>query len=264
MEERPERAQRDEELRRQEHHGKGREQGDLAVRELNERHDDAHRRAAEREQVHDRDRVQLHAQKPHRRTAKRLGLLVHARMALPVGLVDLERGQTLQVLEERAAQVGVGAPVGAHDALGDLLHRHDGQGDERHARQEGRRRGQAQGREAREQREGGQNRVEQLRDVLAEVALQRARSPPRSPARPRQWAPARRRRARGARACRTPPGAPRAWRPAPRPARNAARPPSTPCAPRWRPPPRIPGPKATGPRRARLRTTPARTGRTKS
>ena len=172
MEERPERAQRDEELRRQEHHGKGREQGDLAVRELNERHDDAHRRAAEREQVHDRDRVQLHAQKPHRRTAKRLGLLVHARMALPVGLVDLERGQTLQVLEERAAQVGVGAPVGAHDALGDLLHRHDGQGDERHARQEGRRRGQAQGREAREQREGGQNRVEQLRDVLAEVALQ--------------------------------------------------------------------------------------------
>ena len=137
MEKRPQRTHGDEELRRQEHHAKRRIKGDLAVGELHHRRDDAHSRAAEGEHVHHRDGVKLHGEQAHRRPAEGLGLLVHLAMARLIGLIDLQGGQTLQVLKECPAKIGVRSPIPAHDALGDLLHRHDGDRDQRHANQQG-------------------------------------------------------------------------------------------------------------------------------
>ena len=172
MEERPQRAQGQEELGRQEHEGERRAEPDRARRVLPQHHDDAHRRAAEGEQVHDGDGVQLHAQKAHGGAAEALGLVVHALVRPPVRLVDLEGGEALDVLEEPAAEIGVRAPVALHDALGDLLDGHDGRRDEGHAREQGHDRRQGQGRQAGEQGERGQHRVEELRQVRAEIALQ--------------------------------------------------------------------------------------------
>ena len=93
-------------------------------------------------------------------------------MPLLVGAVDLQRGQALQVFQKRAAQIGVGAPVLAHHALGDLLNSHDGDGDKRHAHQQRHGCGQAQRRQAREQGHRRQHRIEQLRQILAEIAFQ--------------------------------------------------------------------------------------------
>ena len=78
----------------------------------------------------------------------------------------------MDVLEERTAEIGVGTPVRAHHAFGDPHHRHDRKRDERHQdeqRESGRQR---QGRQDGEQRERRQNRVEQLREVLPEIALE--------------------------------------------------------------------------------------------
>ena len=89
-----------------------------------------------------------------------------------IGLIDLQSGQTLQVLEKRAAKIGIGAPIPAHDALGDLLHRHDGDGDKRYANQQGHGGGQAQRGQEREHGKRGEHGVKQLRKVLPEIAFQ--------------------------------------------------------------------------------------------
>ena len=78
----------------------------------------------------------------------------------------------MQVLEKRAAKIGIGAPIPAHDALGDLLHRHDGDGDKRHANQQGDGGGQAQRRQEREHGKRGRYSIEQLRQILPEIAFQ--------------------------------------------------------------------------------------------
>ena len=48
-----------------------------------------------------------------RGSAEGLSLLVHLAMARLVGLIDLQGGQTLQVLKERAAKIGVSSPIPA-------------------------------------------------------------------------------------------------------------------------------------------------------
>ena len=93
-------------------------------------------------------------------------------MAIGVDAVDLERGEALQVLEERRAQIGVGVPVRAHRALRDLPHGDDGRGYERHAGQKRHGCRKAQRSETGEQGERRQDRIEQLGQVRTEVALQ--------------------------------------------------------------------------------------------
>ena len=172
MEKRPQRTHGDEELRRQEHHAKRRIEGDLAVSELHHCRDDARSRAAEGEHVHHGDGVELHGEQAHRGSAEGLSLLVHLTMARLVGLIDLQGGQTLQVLKERAAKIGVGSPIPAHDALGDLLHRNDGDRDQRHANQQGDGGRQAKRRQESEHRKRCQHGIEQLRKILPEIAFQ--------------------------------------------------------------------------------------------
>ena len=100
-----------------------------------------------------------------------LGLFVHGLVAGLVGLVDLEGREALEVLQKRIAQIGVLVPVRAQDALGHLLDRHDNDGDQGHADEKDDRRGQANGCHHKEQGHRSQDRVEQLRQVLAKVGL---------------------------------------------------------------------------------------------
>ena len=163
MEKRSQRAQRQEELGRQEHDGERGTERHGACRILPEHHGDAHRGATEREQVHDSDGVELHAQKAHGLAAEALGLAVHLLVRPLVGTVNLERGQALDILEKHAAKVGVGAPVVAHGALGEFLHCHNGGGNERRTHNERHSRRQRDRCQAGEQRKRSQHRVEQLR-----------------------------------------------------------------------------------------------------
>ena len=101
-----------------------------------------------------------------------LGLLVHAVVALGVGLVDLERGEALEVLEERVAQRSVLVPVAREDALGHLLDGHDDQRNERDADEKPHRGGKARRCHHAEERDRCEHRVEELRQVLAEVRLE--------------------------------------------------------------------------------------------
>ena len=92
-------------------------------------------------------------------------------MLLRIGRIDLQRGEALNGLEEHAAQIGVAAPIIAHGATGDFLHGHNGRRNKRHAyeqRHGGRKR---QRRKRYEQRNGGKHGIEQLGQILAEIAL---------------------------------------------------------------------------------------------
>ena len=88
-----------------------------------------------------------------------------------IGPEDLKRGETLDALQEERAQVGVGVPVVAHDALGDFHDSHEGDRNERHAAQEHHCRRGAQRGQAEEERNRGNEGVEELRQVVAEIRL---------------------------------------------------------------------------------------------
>ena len=171
VEERAQRAQRDEEVCREEHEceraGKGHGAGRIGV----EHHDDACCGARKGKDVHDDHGVQLHGEQAHRGLAELLRLLVHPAMTPLIGPEDLKRGETLDAFQEKRAQVGVGVPVVAHDALGDLHDSHEGDRNERHAAQEHHCRRGAQRGQAEEERNRGNEGVEELRQVVAEIRL---------------------------------------------------------------------------------------------
>lgn len=133
---------------------------------------DARCRAAESEQVHDRDRIELHAKQAHRGPAKAFGLAVHRLVGAFVGRKDLQRRKPLDILQKRRPQVDIGTPIAAHRAFRYLLNGDDRDGDERHAGQQYRGGGKRKRRKADEQRRRSQHRIEQLRKIRAEVALQ--------------------------------------------------------------------------------------------
>ena len=136
VEERAQRAQRDEEVCCEEHEGERAGKGHGAGRIGVEHHDDAGCGARKGKDVHDDHGVQLHGEQAHRGLAELLRLLVHPAMTPLIGPEDLKRGETLDALQEERAQVGVGVPVVAHDALGDFHDSHEGDRNERHAAQE--------------------------------------------------------------------------------------------------------------------------------
>ena len=147
-------------------------QGDRARGELEERHADARRSAAKGDDVHDDDGIELHAQHLHRDDAETLGLLVHLPVARVVGLVDLERGEALQVLQEAVTQRRVLVPVGSEQALRDSLYDHDHEGDERHEHEQDDRGRHADGRRDGKQRDRREQGIEELGQVLAKVGLE--------------------------------------------------------------------------------------------
>ena len=140
--------------------------------ELAHRKDDAQRRPAVGHQIHDGDGVELHGQHLHGDLPKALGLLLHLLLLAAVGLVDLQGGQALQVLQERVPQGGVLAPVFGQELLGPPLYRHNGQGDQGHAEEQHHRRRETDRGQHGKQGQGRQHGVEELGQVRAEIGLQ--------------------------------------------------------------------------------------------
>ena len=171
VEERAQRAQRDEEVCREEHEGERTGKGHGAGRIGVEHHDDACCGTRKGKDVHDDHGVQLHGEQAHRGLAELLRLLVHPAMTPLIGPEDLERGETLDALQEERAQVGVGVPVVAHDALGDFHDSHEGDRNERHAAQEHHCGRGAQWGQAEEERNRGNEGIEEVRQVVAEIRL---------------------------------------------------------------------------------------------
>ena len=172
VEVRPQRAHRQEEIRRQQNDAERARQCYAVCIELMRGHDDAQRRAAVGDDVHDDDRVELHRQHLHRHLAEVLGLTVHGRVAGLVGLINLERGQPLQVLQKAVAQRSVPAPVLAQQLFSKFLHSHDGNRDERHTDHQDDRRVQTDWGQRNKQRDRCDHGVEKLRQIRAEVGLE--------------------------------------------------------------------------------------------
>ena len=123
------------------------------------------------DEVHDDDRVQLHREHAHGHAAEGLGFLVHlVRLGL-VRLKDLQGREALEILKETVAKLGVLLPIRRKQAAGDGLHRRDGDGNKRHARDEARRNRKGDGRDADKKGDGRQKRIEELRQVEAKVRL---------------------------------------------------------------------------------------------
>ena len=95
VEKRAELAHGDEEIRRQQDNQQRAAERDMPRAVLRRRHDDAERRAAVGDEVHDRDGVELHRQHLHRDAAELLGLHVHLLVLGLVRLIDLQRRESL-------------------------------------------------------------------------------------------------------------------------------------------------------------------------
>ena len=172
MEEAPQLAHRQEEIRRQQHDRQASRQADAPARQLRHRHHHAQRRAAIGDNIHDGDGIELHRQHLHRDLPEILGGGVHLLMALFIRLIDLQRRQTLQILKERIAQRGILAPIAGEQFLCPRLHRRDGDRNQRHADKQHDRRAQADRRKRRKERHRREHRIKKLRQVCAEVSFQ--------------------------------------------------------------------------------------------
>ena len=160
------------EIRGQKDHEKAGRQTEISSHEGAGRQHDADRCAAAGEKVHDDDGIELHREHFHRDYSEMLRFLVHLLVFELVRLVDLESRHALQVFEEGAAELGVLAPIFCQDLLGDLLHHHDRPRDQRHEQQKDEARLPASGRRKEdEQGERRDERVEELRHILAKIAL---------------------------------------------------------------------------------------------
>ena len=164
-------TQRQEEICRQQDDGQRRRQGNLPLCERRHRADDAQTCTAVGHQVHQGHRVQLHGQHLHGDLAEALGLFVHLFVLPAVGLIDLQRGQALNVFQKAVAEGGVLAPILVQQLLGKFLHGHNGHRDEGHTAQQDDGRPRVDAHQQDEQRHGGQQAVKQLGQILCEVGV---------------------------------------------------------------------------------------------
>ena len=171
MEVRPQLAQRQEEAGGKEHHDHRPRQVHAADEELPDRHADAGRGAAVGHGVHGGQRAQLDLQHLHRHDAERLGLLVHIGGGAIVGVERLQRLQSLHIVQECGAHIRIFTPIPLERAGGAHRHHAHHQHDQRGTRQQHHGCGDVHRHQHREQRDGRQHRVEQLRQEQFEEAL---------------------------------------------------------------------------------------------
>ena len=101
----------DKEIRRKENDEQTSRKSDMTAFVLRRRHDNAKRRTAVGDEIHDRDGVELHGQHLHGNLSEFLRLPVHLLIFEAVRLIDLQRGQPLQIFKESVAQRRVLSPV---------------------------------------------------------------------------------------------------------------------------------------------------------
>ena len=172
MEKRAELAHGDEKVRRQQDDEQRARKVELPRAQLRCGHDDAERRAAVGDEVHDRDGVELHRKNLHRDLAELFGLDVHLIIFEGVGLIDFQGRQALQIFKKRVAERRVLPPVFREQLLRPCLYRRDGDGDERHADEQHDRRRHAHEVQHDKKRQRREHRVEKLRQIRAEVRFE--------------------------------------------------------------------------------------------
>ena len=166
-------AHRQEEIRRQEDHEEAGRERKRPCRESACGKNDSECGSAVCQKVHDDYGVELHGEHLHGHHAKALRLLVHLLILEGVRLVDLKGRHSLQVLQEAASKLCILIPIFCQDFLGDLLHHHDRARDQRDTQKKNQSRLQAScSREEDEQSDRRDKRVEELRHILAKIALQ--------------------------------------------------------------------------------------------
>ena len=172
MEKRPQRPQGQKELGRQQNYGKTPQKANAPGPKLPRRNHNAQGRAAVGDQIHHNDRVQLHAQHLHGDPAEMFGLFVHLLLLLLVRLVYFQGGEPLQILQKAVAQGGVLPPITAQQPLGKLLHRHNGNRNQRHADHQHHRRFDAYHAQRQKQGHRGQHAVKKLRQIRPKIGFQ--------------------------------------------------------------------------------------------
>ena len=136
------------------------------------RENNAQRRTAVGDDVHDRDGVELHGQDLHGDLTKLLRFLVHDVVAQAVRLIDLQRGQPLQILQKGIAELCILPPIARQELFCPCLHRRNGDRDQRNAHEQrkcSRHIDKAQHGKERQRCEHG---VEKLRQIRAEIRLE--------------------------------------------------------------------------------------------
>ena len=163
--------QRQKEICRQQHNGQAPGQPQLPGSKGRHRADDAQRRTAVCQQIHQGNRVQLHGQHAHGNFAEPLGVLIHLFVLPAVRTVNFQGGQALDVLQKVIAQAGVLAQIFIQQLFGKLLYGHNGHGDQRHADQQHQRRAQMYGGQQHKQGQRGQQAVKQLRQIPRKIGI---------------------------------------------------------------------------------------------
>ena len=135
MEKRAELAHGDEKVRRQQDDEQRARKVDLPRAQPRCGHDDAERRAAVGDEVHDRDGVELHRKDLHRNLAELFGLDVHLIIFEGVGLIDFQGRQALQIFKKRVAERRVLPPVFREQLLRPGLNHSNRNGYHRHTYQ---------------------------------------------------------------------------------------------------------------------------------
>ena len=135
MKKRAEKTQRDKKFRRQQNEHQRSVYAHRTFHELRKSHDHPHCCPAVGDDIHHAGGVELHGQHLHGDPPEPLGFLVHLRRFHLIRTVDLQSSQSLEVFKEAVSQFRVYTPVFVQQPLRDLLHRHDGDRDQRHADQ---------------------------------------------------------------------------------------------------------------------------------
>ena len=136
-------------------------------------HGDTYRRAAVGEEVHYDYGVQLHHEDFHSHESEIFGFLVHLVVFELVGFVYFQRCHALQILKECAAELCILPPVFCKQLFRYLLHHNDSSRYQRNTYQQHTAdRPAPEYAEHHEQCYRRKERVEELRDILSEIAFE--------------------------------------------------------------------------------------------
>ena len=172
MEERAEQAQGQEEIRGEHNDKKRLRERYRAVCHLTYCDDNADRAARICDDIHDADGVQLHGEHLHCDASELLRLFVHLDILSLVRLINFESCESLNIFEERVAEIDIHSPVFAEQAFCYLLHRDYRKRNQRHADEKHERGFPADKREHRKERNRREHRKEELRQIFAEIKLE--------------------------------------------------------------------------------------------
>ena len=126
---------RDEEIRRQQHDQQASCEVNSPARIFSHRNDHPQCRSEISNDIHNRDRIELHPQHFHCDLAETFRRRVHLKIFLRIRLINLERRQSLQIFEKSVTKTCILRPIIPQQTFRPGLHRSDRNRDQRHTHQ---------------------------------------------------------------------------------------------------------------------------------